>query len=85
MQRTRRRSRGDSRAHLTLAAARQPCHFFLSRSCHTPCPMPHAPFPLSQNELATLEFIHCFVEVLDKHFGQVGGRRRGGRVQGDGA
>lgn len=24
-----------------------------------------------QNELAMLEFIHCFVEVLDKHFGQV--------------
>lgn len=24
-----------------------------------------------QNELAILEFIHCFVEVLDKHFGQV--------------
>ncbi|KAG2440746.1 hypothetical protein HXX76_003603 [Chlamydomonas incerta] len=24
-----------------------------------------------ENELATLEFIHCFVEVLDKHFGQV--------------
>ena len=27
--------------------------------------------PLLQNELAILEFIHCFVEVLDKHFGQV--------------
>jgi len=25
----------------------------------------------SENELAMLEFIHCFVEVLDKHFGQV--------------
>lgn len=25
----------------------------------------------AQNELAILEFIHCFVEVLDKHFGQV--------------
>lgn len=24
-----------------------------------------------QNELAVLELIHCFVEVLDKHFGQV--------------
>jgi hypothetical protein len=24
-----------------------------------------------QNELAMLELIHCFVEVLDKHFGQV--------------
>ncbi|PNH11076.1 AP-4 complex subunit sigma [Tetrabaena socialis] len=24
-----------------------------------------------RNELAVLEFIHCFVEVLDKHFGQV--------------
>lgn len=24
-----------------------------------------------QNELGVLEFIHCFVEVLDKHFGQV--------------
>ncbi|KAF5838724.1 AP complex, mu/sigma subunit [Dunaliella salina] len=24
-----------------------------------------------ENELAMLEFIHCFVEVLDKHFGQV--------------
>lgn len=27
--------------------------------------------PRRQNELAVLEFIHCFVEVLDKHFGQV--------------
>lgn len=27
--------------------------------------------PCAQNELAMLEFIHCFVEVLDKHFGQV--------------
>jgi hypothetical protein len=27
--------------------------------------------PASQNELAMLELIHCFVEVLDKHFGQV--------------
>lgn len=26
---------------------------------------------LLQNELAVLELIHCFVEVLDKHFGQV--------------
>jgi len=26
---------------------------------------------LRQNELAVLELIHCFVEVLDKHFGQV--------------
>eukprot|EP00879_Flechtneria_rotunda_P029493 GHRR01031902.1.p1 GENE.GHRR01031902.1~~GHRR01031902.1.p1 ORF type:complete len:142 (+),score=32.16 GHRR01031902.1:244-669(+) len=24
-----------------------------------------------ENELAVLELIHCFVEVLDKHFGQV--------------
>ncbi|KAI8466373.1 MAG: AP complex, mu/sigma subunit [Monoraphidium minutum] len=24
-----------------------------------------------ENELEMLEFIHCFVEVLDKHFGQV--------------
>lgn len=24
-----------------------------------------------QNELAVMELIHCFVEVLDKHFGQV--------------
>lgn len=26
-----------------------------------------------QNELGILEFIHAFVEILDKHFGQVGG------------
>jgi len=33
-----------------------------------------APHPFRaciQNELAMLELIHCFVEVLDKHFGQV--------------
>ncbi|KAG1665776.1 hypothetical protein FOA52_002871 [Chlamydomonas sp. UWO 241] len=24
-----------------------------------------------ENELGVLEFIHCFVEILDKHFGQV--------------
>lgn len=30
-----------------------------------------APWLLMQNELAMLELIHCFVEVLDKHFGQV--------------
>ncbi len=32
-------------------------------------PLAHTPH--LQNELAILEFIHCFVEVLDKHFGQV--------------
>ncbi len=33
-------------------------------------PTPRRPLP-PQNELEMLEFIHCFVEVLDKHFGQV--------------
>jgi hypothetical protein len=32
---------------------------------------PAASFLHPQNELAVLELIHCFVEVLDKHFGQV--------------
>ena len=27
-----------------------------------------------ENELGVLEFIHAFVEILDKHFGQVGVR-----------
>jgi hypothetical protein len=34
----------------------------------------------TQNELEMLEFIHCFVEVLDKHFGQVRARRAGWRL-----
>ena len=32
---------------------------------------PSPPPCADQNELGVLEFIHCFVEVLDKHFGQV--------------
>jgi hypothetical protein len=28
-------------------------------------------FVMLQNELGVLEFIHCFVEILDRHFGQV--------------
>lgn len=47
-----------------------------SRLTHTACRParrhqhhPHA--RMTQNELAVVELIHCFVEVLDKHFGQV--------------
>lgn len=49
---------------------RDPRHALTDK--HQPyMPHPAALCCLLQNELAVLELIHCFVEVLDKHFGQV--------------
>lgn len=38
---------------------------------HARSARPFCPPACAQNELCVLEFIHCFVEVLDKYFGQV--------------
>jgi hypothetical protein len=78
--RARRESRGGKRestrkgAHVNAASAKTPLAWLPALTLATPSSSGSpSPLPLSppQNELGVLEFIHAFVETLDKYFENV--------------